>query len=262
MTDLRYGTVAGFAAAAGEANRRRGANARVVAFGIAVVVALGGTSGWIARPDATDQLVPVAPAPADDADVRPGRADIDRRKNVSTVPGERAAAVWLRPGDEAAVARAGDAARPGPADRPDGTWSTPITSHAVANPLGCVTIQPPAECFNIDGPSVTGNQATLVARHCTNTEREVTFADDVEVEFWVMRRDNGRTVWRSLTERPAQPAPHSQRMNPGSCIEWSTTWYRRGDDGREMPNGDYRVFVRARSPEITSTVKYVNFSLT
>jgi hypothetical protein len=255
MPDLRYGTVAGFAAAAGEANRRRVANVRVAGFAAAVVMILGGSSQWIGLYDASHQLVPTTPTVT--ADPRPHPAATTPPGVVSALTRSGDPAAWKEPRHDDAVGTVRSTASPAPAGRR--VWSTPITTRSYSYPLRCLDVE--HGCLYAGQSIVTADRVTLVAAYCTSTEREVTFAEDVEVEFLVKRLDTRRTVWRSLTDRPARSAPHAVLVGAGECYEWRTSWFKRGDDGTEMPPGSYQMFVRARSPEILTTYKHSTFSL-
>ncbi|HEV2888736.1 MAG TPA: hypothetical protein VGX28_00010 [Frankiaceae bacterium] len=271
MPDLRYGTVAGFAAAAEEAHRRRAAKARATALALAVVVALGGTTSVLGRTDASGRLVPAAPSPASTAS-RPAPA-------ATRTPGSPSPSV-AAPGAGPATGPAGgtgssgprqDVARPTPsptagpaAARPRGPWSTPISRREASHLVPCLAPDRMG-CFEGGAAVVTAQRVGLLAQFCTKTreERVLSFPDDAEVEVWVTPYDDAGTVlWRSLADRPAKPAPHDVTVPASACVEWKTWWLRRTDAGTPIPPGSYTVRFRARSPDVDLPPTEANFTVT
>lgn len=50
-----------------------------------------------------------------------------------------------------------------------------------------------------------------------------------------------RTLWRHATQHPGEPQRHSRTVEPGTCLTWTTVWWNRDDDGRDLAVGRYQL---------------------
>jgi len=259
MPDLRYGTVSGFAAAAAEANRRRASSARATALAVAAVVTLGGSAGLTGRHGAADRIVPATPAPSVSATPGPSPRPVALPAGRATAAAGPSVVPSRVPDAVPGVSRPSPVSRPSMTVRPRQLWSTPIVRREYEAGVSCLDVTKP--CFGTGAPVVTDDRVGLLAMYCTGARDgvELSFADDVEVEIWVERQGSDVPYWRSLTDRPARPAAHLVPLGPSRCLEWKTWWFRRGDDGSVAPAGSYDVWVRARSPQVTSEAQLASF---
>lgn len=249
MDDVRYGTVAGFAAAAAEAHRRRTSAARAGALAVAVVVAMGGTSGLVGRSSSSQQIDPAVPTaePSWPDDPRPapsGAALAGARPDpAGAAPGSRPHP-GTAPSPPAAPAGREPAASE-PEGGPSGPQSTRPTRTSHSSDLSCLAVG--TDCTQATWAEKAGGRYEVTATYCSTTERVLRFADDTDVEFRVTGWN--RVLWTSLADYPPRPGAHEVHVAGMTCLRWTSVWNGTFNDGRRLPDATYRLVVTVRSPD-------------
>lgn len=79
---------------------------------------------------------------------------------------------------------------------------------------------------------------------------QLTFETTREVDFAIVDLATGEEVWRWSTPEPEpEPDEHVLYGQVGWCFVWTAVWNGLGDNGRELPPGEYSVLGEVLSKE-------------
>ena len=234
--------------------RKAGISSGFTAAALLVVALVAGTSG---RSTLVQEPKPDVPAVVS-VDRVPGPAPA--RRTTATTP-------LTLPGAAVPAASAAPSAATPPAPaRPGVTTTRPAVPPAggtvsVTEPMRTGYVSPAtAGCpFGGYGPAfcasysraADGSSEVLQATVCSLQASSVDlhFTTDLEVDVLVADR-TGRTLWRWSAQNPPSPDPHTLGLDPGECVQWSTTWRVVDAAGRRLAKGDYTIRTTSTASEL------------
>jgi hypothetical protein len=245
VPDPLYGTPAGFAALAAEADRRRVRSLTTACVASLLVVGvLGGVQSVRSRADGASQRL-VSP-PSDGTPVEPAHG---HGGGPVALPAAHTPSLG-GPGQVPVTGGHGGSPSPRPAPSPapvhPGPQSDPITrlpgyykQGDVHRPCRvvyrtCTTTSTPVQ--DKDGRWVVEGLVCATSVQPSS----VIFTSRPEVAFVVTASD-GTQVWTSLKDHPADEDPHGETIPAGECVAYRTTWTGRHNDGTPLAAGDYQL---------------------
>ena len=112
-------------------------------------------------------------------------------------------------------------------------------------------------CVQVLGPfsAQRGHSASLTVALCRlpGTGARAHFAGTLEADFALATTgQNSRFLWHYDAQHPDQTNDHTYRVDAGTCLQWSTTWAVRTDDGTPVPTGDYQLEVTVTADNVAA----------
>jgi hypothetical protein len=82
---------------------------------------------------------------------------------------------------------------------------------------------------------------TLILTNCGGNPTRLFYGDGQRYEF-IAEDDRGEEVWRWSHDRAFTQAAGEETIQPGETVVYSEQWDQRGNDGKPVQEGRYKIF--------------------